>query len=112
MHTLVSVTCPKGSAEGIAQEVLQQRLAACVNTIDTVHSTYWWNGKLESADESLLLIKTRSELLDALQRMVKRVHPYETPEIIAFRVEGGDRGYLDWISKETKLVIGRKRKPR
>ena len=112
MHTLVSVTCPKGSAEGIAHEVLQQRLAACVNTIDTVHSTYWWKGKLESADESLLLIKTRSELLDALQRMVKRVHPYETPEIIAFRVEGGDRGYLDWISKETKLVIGRKRKPR
>ena len=91
---------------------MQQRLAACVNTIDTVHSTYWWKGKLESADESLLLIKTRSELLDALQRMVKRVHPYETPEIIAFRVEGGDRGYLDWISKETKLVIGRKRKPR
>ncbi|HYB07141.1 MAG TPA: divalent-cation tolerance protein CutA [Nitrososphaerales archaeon] len=112
MHSLVSVTCPKGSAERIAQEVLRQRLAACVNTIDTVHSSYWWKGKLESADESLLLMKTRSELLDALERTVKRVHPYETPEIIAFRVEGGSRGYLDWISRETELVTRKKRKPR
>ncbi len=104
MHLLVSVTCPKGSAEGIAREVLKKRLAACVNIIDDVHSTYWWRGKLESADESLLLMKTRSGSFDQLERAVKRTHPYKTPEIIAFRIEKGSQEYLDWVSKETRPV--------
>lgn len=112
MHLLVMVTCPMGSAERITQEVLKQRLAACVNTLDRVHSTYWWKGRLESADEALLLIKTKPELFEALERTVRRNHPYETPEIIAFRVEKGSRRYLDWISDVTKPVTRKKRSPR
>ena len=101
MHLLVLVTCPKGSAERIAREVLKQHLAACVNIVDRVHSTYWWKGRLESAEENLLLIKTRSELFGGQERTVRRIHPYETPEIIALNLEKGNRKYLDWISRET-----------
>jgi periplasmic divalent cation tolerance protein len=109
MHLLVSVTCPRSSAKRIAREVLKQRLAACVNTIESLRSTYWWKGKLEATDESLLLIKTRSELFERLERTVKRIHPYETPEIAAFRVERGSSQYLDWISEETRPTARRSR---
>jgi periplasmic divalent cation tolerance protein len=101
MYSVVIVTCPEGSAEGIAKEVLKLRLAACVNILGSVRSRYRWKGKLESAEESLLLIKTRAELFDKLERTVKRVHPYETPEIVGLSVERGSNAYLDWIEKET-----------
>jgi periplasmic divalent cation tolerance protein len=109
MYLLVSVMCPKSSAERITREVLKRRLAACVTTMDGVHSTYWWKGRLDSGEESLLLIKTRSELFDRLKRTVKRIHPYEIPEVVAFRVDRGNREYLDWISKETEPTVGRSR---
>ena len=102
---LVLVTCPKDSAEKIAREVLKRRLAACVNTLDCVHSHYWWKGRLESAEESLLLIKTRLELFCELVQTVRRIHPYQTPEIISFRAEKGSGRYLDWISKETRPAL-------
>jgi len=105
---LVLVTCPKDSAEGIAREVLKRRLAACVSTLHNVHSLYWWEGRLESAEESLLLIKTRRELFGELERTVRGIHPYQTPEIISFRAEKGSRRYLDWISKETMPVARKK----
>jgi len=105
---LVLVTCPKDSAERIANEVLKRRLAACVSTLDGVHSLYWWEGRLESAEESLLLIKTRRELFGELERTVRRIHPYQTPEIISFHAEKGSGRYLDWISKETRPVVRKK----
>jgi len=105
MYLVVLVTCPKDSAEKIAGEVLRMRLAACVNILGTMRSHYWWKGKLETADESLLLIKTRTELFRRLERAVKRIHPYETPEIIGLRVERGSKSYLDWIMKETRQVV-------
>lgn len=108
MYLVVMVTCPEDFAERIAGEVLKLKLAACVNVLDGVRSRYWWKGKLDSAEESMLLIKTRSELFGKLERAVRRVHPYETPEIIGFRVERGSRPYLDWIAKETKPRAGRR----
>jgi len=105
---LVLVTCPKDSAERIAREVLKRRLAACVSTLDGIHSLYWWEGRLESADESILFIKTRRELFGELERTVRRIHPYQTPEIISFRVEEGSRRYLDWVSRETRKVKRKK----
>jgi len=105
MYLAVIVTCPEDSAEKIAGEVLRLRLAACVNILGIVRSRYWWKGRLESADESLLLIKTRSELFVKLERTVKRIHPYETPEIIGLGIERGSKPYLDWILKETRPVL-------
>jgi periplasmic divalent cation tolerance protein len=102
MYLVVMVTCPEDSAQRIAREVLKLRLAACVNVLRGARSRYWWKGRLDSAEESMLLIKTRSELFGRVERAVRRVHPYETPEIIGLRVERGSRPYLDWIAKETK----------
>jgi len=102
---VVLVTCPADSSEEIAEEVLKQRLAACVNILGTIHSRYWWKGKLESADESLLLIKTRTEIFEKLERTVRRVHPYELPEMIELRVGKGSKPYLDWIMKETRPIV-------
>lgn len=105
VYLLVLVTCPKKSAEKIAREVLKLRLAACVNILGTVRSRYWWKGKLDSADESLLLVKTRTELFDELERAIRRIHPYEVPEIVGFHVERGSKPYVDWIMKETKPIV-------
>ncbi len=101
---VVLVTCPPKAAEKIAREVLEQRLAACVNTVETVRSRYWWKGKIDAVNESLLLIKTETRLFKSLERVIKSPHPYEVPEIIALSIAGGSQTYLDWISKETNAT--------
>jgi periplasmic divalent cation tolerance protein len=105
MYLAVFVTCPESAAKRVAGEVLNLRLAACVNILGGVRSSYWWNERVESADESLLLIKTRSELFEKLERAVKRIHPYQTPEIIGLRIERGSRSYLSWLLKETAPAV-------
>ena len=86
-------------AQKIAQAVLGKRLAACVNTVPGVNSTYWWVDKIESEEESLLIIKTEVRMLNAVIEMVKKNHSYATPEIIALPIVGGDPDYLKWIEK-------------
>jgi periplasmic divalent cation tolerance protein len=105
MYLAVLVTCPEDAAERIAGEVLKLRLAACVNILRGMRSRYRWKGRLESANESLLLIKTRSELFEKLERAVRRIHPYETPEIVGLRIERGNSSYLKWLSKETTPAV-------
>jgi periplasmic divalent cation tolerance protein len=103
MIYLVIVTCPtQRDAERIAGLLLEKRLAACINILAGVSSFYWWKGRVESASEVLLLIKTKQDLLEELELEVKKAHPYELPEIIAFRVERGSKEYLDWVRGETK----------
>jgi periplasmic divalent cation tolerance protein len=107
VYVIVLVTCPDRFAEKLAKMVLKRRLAACVNILGEVKSLYWWKGNLDSASESLLLIKTRSELLESLEQVVKRAHPYMNPEIIALHVDKGSRPYLDWIGEETRLSVAK-----
>lgn len=90
------------NAQKIANKLLTERKAACVNIIPQVESQYWWQGKIESANELLLIAKTRAELLDELISLVKQIHPYTLPEIIALPIIGGNEDYLHWIEKETK----------
>jgi len=75
---------------------------ACVNIVPEVSSLFWWQDKLDSAQESLLIIKTRALLLDQIVTLVKEIHSYEVPEIIALPVIGGNQDYLEWIDKEVK----------
>ena len=89
-----------GEAQRIAGLLLEQRQAACVNIIPKVDSSFWWEGKLDSAQESLLIIKTRASLLPDIIDLVKGVHSNTVPEIIALPVVGGNQDYLDWIDKE------------
>jgi periplasmic divalent cation tolerance protein len=88
-------------AHKIADKLLAERKAACVNVVPNVESHYRWQGKIENADELLLIVKTRAALLDELTALVKQNHPYTVPEIIAMPIVGGNEAYLQWIEKET-----------
>jgi len=94
-------TSSEEEAEKIASLLLEKRKAACVNVIPRVNSRFWWQGKLDSAQESLLIIKTRGALVPEITDMVKKAHSYTVPEIVALPIVGGNKDYLDWLDQET-----------
>jgi periplasmic divalent cation tolerance protein len=99
---LVLCTCPnQDSAQRIAEQLVDQNLAACVNILPGIMSIYSWQGKRETAQEQLLIIKTTKNVYDALEKTIIGLHPYELPEIIAFNIENGNTDYLKWISDST-----------
>jgi uncharacterized protein involved in tolerance to divalent cations len=98
---LVLVTCGSAAeARRIARAVVEERLAACVNIVPgAVASIYRWKGKVESARERLLLIKTSHKRLAKLQAAVTRLHSYDVPEFIALPIVAGSRAYLGWLEE-------------
>jgi periplasmic divalent cation tolerance protein len=101
---LVLVTCgSRKEARKIARALVGKRLAACVSEIGVpVASTYRWRGKVESANEFLLLIKTSKRRFAAVRDAVRQLHSYDLPEIIALPIVAGSRAYLDWIAASVK----------
>ena len=95
-------TCPDdASAERIARLLVEERLAACVNRVAGVASTYRWQGAIHDETEVLLLIKTTRERFDALRKRLLELHPYELPELVALDIADGYAPYLDWVGSET-----------
>jgi len=92
----------KSEARRIASVVLSKRLAACVNILGGVESHFWWNRKLETALECLLMMKTKRGAFAKLAAAVKSAHSYDTPEIIALPVAAGSQEYLKWISENVR----------
>ena len=86
----------------IAKTLVAEKLAACVNIIPGVRSTYWWEGKVCHEDEVMLIAKTMSDLFPAVMNRVKSLHSYEVPEIISFPIAEGFPDYLRWIEEVTK----------
>jgi periplasmic divalent cation tolerance protein len=100
-YVVVLVTCgSRGEAQRIAREIVSQRLAACANLLEIpVQSVYRWKGKIEKAREFLLLIKTSTRRLPALQAEVERLHSYDVPEFIALPIVAGSPKYLRWLAE-------------
>jgi periplasmic divalent cation tolerance protein len=101
---LVLTTCPNARvARRIARVLVEERLAACVNIVPLAQSVYRWRGKVESAREWLLVIKSRAAAYTALERRLRALHPYELPEVVAVPIAGGYARYLAWIVNPDKV---------
>ncbi|MGO9095012.1 MAG: divalent-cation tolerance protein CutA [Bryobacteraceae bacterium] len=103
MSDKIVVLSACGSAEeaaSIARALVERRLAACVNIVPGVRSVYRWKGAVEEAAEWLLVIKSSQALFDRLEEELRRMHSYETPEIVALPVVAGSAGYLAWLGAE------------
>jgi periplasmic divalent cation tolerance protein len=92
----------RAAAERLADSLLEQRLAACVNILAPCRSVYRWKGAVQHDEEHPMLIKTTSERYPELEKALRAGHPYELPEIVAVPVERGLPAYLDWVAAETK----------
>ena len=97
-YQAVFVTVPDQiTADKITNGLLENKLAACVTTLPGCRSKYRWEGRLETADELLMIIKTRVSLTPDITRFIKENHPYSVPEIVTLPITGGNENYLDWL---------------
>ncbi|HBR14868.1 MAG TPA: cytochrome C biogenesis protein CcdA [Candidatus Omnitrophica bacterium] len=93
-----------GEAEKIVTQLVEAKLIACANIIRGVQSIFWWEGKMDKADEVLVVLKTRKTLFKKVEKMIKSLHSYTVPEIIALPVIEGSKDYLNWIKNSTVKV--------
>jgi len=93
-------------ATRLARALVEERLAACATLLPGATSIYRWNGQVETADEVVLLIKTTEERLAALEKRLKELHTYETPEFLVLKVEGGSAEYLAWLTGSVEEAQG------
>jgi periplasmic divalent cation tolerance protein len=99
---LVLSNCPSREvADTLARALVERQLAACVNILAPCRSVYRWQGKIETAEEIPVLIKTTSTVYPALEVAIRSLHPYEVPEIVALPIEQGLPAYLAWLAAET-----------
>ena len=102
-YIVVFVTAKdKEQAKTIADGLLKDRLAACVNVVGGVQSFFWWSGKIDQAGEVLLVIKTKKVLFKKIVLKVKALHSYDVPEVIALPIIGGNFDYLKWIEESVE----------
>jgi len=102
-YIVVFITCASGKeAALIAKHLLSEKLVACANIVKDIKSSFWWNGKVDKAVETLLILKTTKSNLVEIQKMVRKFHSYEVPEIIALPIVGGEVNYLRWIDESIK----------
>jgi periplasmic divalent cation tolerance protein len=100
---IVLTTCGSQEEAGkIAQHLVEHRLAACVNVIPQISSLYRWHGKVESAQEWLLLVKTKADKFAQVRDAIQSLHSYELPECVAISIEDGSAAYLAWIEKNVE----------
>ncbi len=99
-YIVVYVTTPDlNVSKKIADTVVKEKLGACVNITSKINSTYYWQGNIENDDEYLLIIKTREDRFNQLEKRIKELHPYTVPEIIAMPIVRGSQDYLKWIDE-------------
>ena len=112
-YAVVLVTTPDvTTARKLARAALTARLIACANLIPRIESHYLWQGKIERGDEVLLVLKTTTARLAALERVIVAKHPYGTPEFLVLPVARGNARYLDWVEQSVKSPHNRLRRRR
>ena len=99
---LESTTGSPEEAKEIAAALVEKHLAACVQVVGPISSTFRWEGRVQEAEEYLLLCKVPSERLDEATALIEGLHSYDVPEVLAFEVAHGSKPYLDWVATETK----------
>ncbi|MEN2994180.1 MAG: divalent-cation tolerance protein CutA [Thermodesulfovibrio sp.] len=100
---VVLITAPnEDEAVKISKTLVEEKLAGCINIIKNVRSIYFWKGKIEDEPEVLMVVKTKSELFEELEKRVKSLHSYTVPEIIGLEIKKGSQSYLNWLSEVTK----------
>ena len=96
---LLSTTGSVEEAEQISDDLITNHLAACVNIIPSIRSVYWWDNKVNHDSEVLMLIKTQTSLIPEVEKSIRRLHSYQTPELIAVSLQYGIAEYLQWMSE-------------
>ena len=105
---LVYVTASNAKeADGIARQVVTERLAACANILGAIRSLYWWQGKIQEEDEVSFILKTERALVERLTKRIKELHTYTVPCVVALAIDGGNSEFLRWIAEETEKASGR-----
>lgn len=100
---MIITTCPGPiNAKQIAQHLLTNHMAACVNILPNVHSYFWWSDEIEKSFEHILMIKTDIDHYDQVEKTIKKLHEYEIPEIIAIPIIAGSGEYFDWIKENVQ----------
>ena len=91
------------TARRICRQLVEERCAACANILPQVESIYWWEGKVENGNETLVLFKTSADRYEALETTLRQLHPYEVPEIIVLALDAGLPEYLKWVAQSCAL---------
>lgn len=100
----VYITCSsKEEAMAIGKQVVQDRLAACANVLPGMTSCYWWEGEVQTDEETVLVLKSSAELADRLTARVKELHSYDVPCVVFLPIVDGNPDYLKWLAEETKV---------
>ena len=103
-YVIVLTTLPdEADASAFARALVEERLAACVNVLPPMRSTYRWEGRVEEASERQMVMKTERTRLDALRTRVHELHSYDTPEFLVIPVAGGSERYLEWMSQSLNV---------
>jgi periplasmic divalent cation tolerance protein len=103
MHIVILITVPrKDEAKKIAAKLLREKLVACVNIVDKVESFFWWQGKIDNARESLMVVKSTRANFKKIAKSVLSGHSYTVPEIIALPIVSGHKPYLEWINESVR----------
>jgi periplasmic divalent cation tolerance protein len=99
---VTTTTDSEAEAQSLATVAVENRLAACAQVLSPIRSVYWWEGKVESAQEWMVLLKTTAARVDQLIQRLRSEHSYDTPEIVAVPIVAGHPAYLGWIAEETR----------
>lgn len=97
---VITSTPSRQDADNITKYLLEKRLAACIQIFSSITSSYWWNDEICTDEESLCLIKTSQKNYESLEKAIKEIHPYETPEVIVLPILSGNQDYLAWLGNQ------------